>query len=690
MAETQLGEAQIPIRATTDKLDSDLAGARGKVQGALSKLAGGLQGVGKTVLGAGGVAIGVIAGIGAAIGKLAIDAAPVEGIQDAFDGLADSVGIGGDAMLDALQKGSAGMISQRDLMLSFNKAAGLVSTDFATKLPDAMEYLSKVAASTGQDMGFLMDSLVIGVGRVSPMILDNLGIQVSLADATARASEMFGVEAGALTKTQQQAGMMNVVLEKLAANTAAMPDVTESAAAKLAQLRAGFQDTKDTVGMAFVPALTILLELLANLAEKVLPPLVDFLEGTLGPAFERVAGVVSDFIWMLDVGVEPVNALKMALSTLFGPEIAETVMEIIASVQEFLTLAKEVLAPVAAWVSENVALQDVLLGLGIAVATVVVPALASIAGPVLIAIGAFLAVMAVVTLLRAAWESNFLGIQEIAASVWGWLQTFIPEALATIQETFNTVVAGIQTFWAEHGDAIMLKAQEIWDKVLAVFNWFKGQWALVYDAFRLAFEGNWEGFGATLREVWDEAWLQIQAIGETVWAAILKFFDDTEWGQVGEDVLKGIAKGIKSGVSFITNAIKGVIKAALGAVAGFFGGTPTIPAGGYPGATTFPQNALGTNYWRGGPTWVGEEGPELLNVPRGAQILSSLNSLSLVSGLARVSQQLADAGQWMEMVSRPRAAVAAGDGGQRVVIYGLTLEGVQDRAGLLAELQNLT
>lgn len=32
------------------------------------------------------------------------------------------------------------------------------------------------------------------------------------------------------------------------------------------------------------------------------------------------------------------------------------------------------------------------------------------------------------------------------------------------------------------------------------------------------------------------------------------------------------------------------------------------------------NNAEGTDYWRGGPTWVGEEGPEIINLPRGTQI----------------------------------------------------------------------
>lgn len=50
---------------------------------------------------------------------------------------------------------------------------------------------------------------------------------------------------------------------------------------------------------------------------------------------------------------------------------------------------------------------------------------------------------------------------------------------------------------------------------------------------------------------------------------------------------------------------------------------PQLPSwlGGAPG------NAAGTPYWRGGLTWVGEEGPELINLPRGTQVIP--NDLSM-------------------------------------------------------------
>lgn len=44
------------------------------------------------------------------------------------------------------------------------------------------------------------------------------------------------------------------------------------------------------------------------------------------------------------------------------------------------------------------------------------------------------------------------------------------------------------------------------------------------------------------------------------------------------------------------------------------------------------QNATGTNNWRGGLTWVGEKGKELLNIPSGSQIINNSDSMDLVNG----------------------------------------------------------
>ena len=558
--DTDLGRANVAVRATLDKLDTDLGDARGKVDSAISKIVAGagqsFQALGTAALGGIGVATGAVAGLGAALAKVTIDAAPVEGVSNAFAGLAESAGQGADEMLDALKRGSAGMVANRDLMMSFNQAAQLVSTDFAVQLPDAMQYLSKVSGATGQDMGFMLDSLVKGVGRLSPMILDNLGIQVNLEEATAQAAEMFGVQAEELTKSQVQAGMMNVVMEKLAANTASMPDVTETAAAKMAQFKATIQDTKDQVGIGFLPVLTTLLGTLGEVGERILPVVVGALE-TIAPVVERVAIAVGDFVTSLLDGQDPITAFRDLIGSLFPPEIAEKITGIVDSVVKFGEKVAEFLAPVMEWIGQNVELQDVLIALGVAIAAVVLPVLWTIITAVAPVIAVFIAAVAIVVALRKAWESDFLG-----------LRTFILDTLEKIT-----------AWWAEHGDAIMAKAREIWEAVVAVFEWFRGIFTGIFDAFRLAFAGDWEGFGARLREVWDEVWVKIKEIGRTAWDAIKNFFTNTDWGAVGRGILEGVARGIITGVEVIKEAARNAARAALEAAMGFLGiGSPSREA----------------------------------------------------------------------------------------------------------------
>ena len=233
-------------------------------------------------------------------------------VAGTLDGLAGS----SEDMMARLKEASGGMVTNRDLMMSFNKAAQLVSKDFAEQLPDAMEKLRKVAFATGEDMDFMLNSLVTGIGRLSPMILDNLQIQVSLTDATSRASEMFGVEADQLSKAQQQAGMMSVVLEKLEENTASLPDIVGTAAGEWGAFTTRLKDFKDELGMGALPFLSQLSGLLNKLADVVLPAASKAFTTVLLPAMQAIISGLST------LGAKAWAAAQ-DFSNKFGGKIAE-------------------------------------------------------------------------------------------------------------------------------------------------------------------------------------------------------------------------------------------------------------------------------------------------------------------------------------------------------------------------------
>ncbi len=180
--------------------------------------------------------------------------ASVEGVGYNFELLADRAGIGGAAMLQMMQDASSGMATNLALMKNYNTATLGVSEVFAETLPQALMYFGQVAMATGISIDYLLESYVKGVQKLSPIILDNLNIQVSLAEASGRAARMFEVEEKALTKAQKQAGMTVVVLNKLAEATQGLPSPIGTLAQKLAMITVGFKNLKDTMMIIFLPA----------------------------------------------------------------------------------------------------------------------------------------------------------------------------------------------------------------------------------------------------------------------------------------------------------------------------------------------------------------------------------------------------------------------------------------------------
>lgn len=67
-----------------------------------------------------------------------------------------------------------------------------------------MQMVNAMAMRTGQDAAFLTDSYARGISRLSPAILDNLGIQINLTDEYERYRQVSGKVNGELTKETKQ------------------------------------------------------------------------------------------------------------------------------------------------------------------------------------------------------------------------------------------------------------------------------------------------------------------------------------------------------------------------------------------------------------------------------------------------------------------------------------------------------
>lgn len=193
------------------------------------KVGSALWSMGVNIAKGAGIALAALLALPIALDQLfrrtMVGAAKLVGVNNAFLAIARE---GAPAMLQALIAGSAGMVTQTDLMEQYVSASLLAGKAMADQLPEALGYLTKISLATGEKMSYLIDSLVRGVGRLSPKILDNLKIQVSLAEATAWASEEYGKAADQLSVYEKQVGMMAVAMEKLEAKTSGLADATDT------------------------------------------------------------------------------------------------------------------------------------------------------------------------------------------------------------------------------------------------------------------------------------------------------------------------------------------------------------------------------------------------------------------------------------------------------------------------------
>ena len=592
---------EIVIKAT-DKASKEISG--------IGQSVGGLKNIASTAFAgvsvAASAAVAAIAAVGVGMGKLAVDALPLQGIEGAFAGITGDA----EAMLAALREGSQGMVTNKDLMMSYNQAAQLVGKQFADQLPSAMQYLSKVSAATGQDMGFMLDSLVKGVGRMSPMILDNLGIQVSLADATDRAAAMFGVEAEELTKAQLQAGMMDVVLDKLKENTASMPDVAGTAAQGWAAFQVTLQNTKDSIGLALVPALQSIMEPLSGLTDKMLPVLVDWFEAKVIPAVEKMAGAFGIFFEGLSNGRGFVASFEDALWKMLPPDMAAQITGIIDKIGEFGAKIQE-------FVSQHAeAFKAALIAIGAVIAgAAVAGAIMSIAGAIAALANPITLIVVAIGLLGAAWSENWGGIQEktqaaigwiapkiqefltkisawwaengeqITATVvkmWGDIQQWFTTALGNITQWVQTALVNIKSWWQDHGDAVIdlvgLLWQDIQNKFTTALNIVKG----VVNMALAIIRGDWYDVGVQLRNIVDTMWDGIKNAFNIAKEALLRIirelvnnmkwnFTDIDWGAVGRGVIDGIVGGVRAAAGGLAQAAADAARAALDAAKGFLG-----------------------------------------------------------------------------------------------------------------------
>lgn len=160
-------------------------------------------------------ALSTLQQVGQVISDTSQAGAQFDRLQGSFNNLASSMGTSGNAILNAVESVTQGTLSQATIMQQANNAMLLGVADSA----DEFETLAKIAVDRGRAMGISMEyafeSIVKGVGRLSPLILDNLGIVLDADKTYAEFAATLGKTADSLTDTEKRAALIARLKEEV-------------------------------------------------------------------------------------------------------------------------------------------------------------------------------------------------------------------------------------------------------------------------------------------------------------------------------------------------------------------------------------------------------------------------------------------------------------------------------------------
>ncbi len=184
-------------------------------------------------------------------------------IERSFFRLAAAAGQSGREIVAAMERASRGAIDRITLMQKANLALQLG----VSKTPEEFEKLARSAIALGAAMGLgpvqSLDDLIVAAGRRTPMILDNLGIQ--LADVNRLMEEFaqqdFGKSRDQLTQVQRNMLFTRATIEAANDKAAQLGGNLEDAGGEIERMVAQTTNFKTEMNKTSLVLVTLLLNM---------------------------------------------------------------------------------------------------------------------------------------------------------------------------------------------------------------------------------------------------------------------------------------------------------------------------------------------------------------------------------------------------------------------------------------------
>jgi hypothetical protein len=233
------------LKSELGEVKSQLGNVEKQTEQTGSKMTNTFKNVGKAIAGA--FAIREVVRFGQEAIRLA---ATLEGVEAAFKRIA------APGLLDELRKQTRGTVSDLQLMQNAVKASNFQIP--LEQLGKLFAFAQQRARETGESVDYLVDSIVLGIGRKSPLILDNLGISaVRLRDEF----KGLGIESAGVGDVARV--VANIIDEEMGK----AGETIETTAEKMERMSASFKNLQTDIGQKLLPIMDILIGALEDVGQ---------------------------------------------------------------------------------------------------------------------------------------------------------------------------------------------------------------------------------------------------------------------------------------------------------------------------------------------------------------------------------------------------------------------------------------
>lgn len=258
-----------------------------------------------------------------------------------------------------------------------------------------------------------------------------------------------------------------------------------------------------------------------------------------------------------------------------------------------------------------------------------------------------------IDLVTGIWEEYGDEITAIFKAIWDYLVVILNTAITIITDIFNVFKNLFKGDWDALWNSIKHLFSDIWEGISNILGqYIESIKTVVTNGLNIIsdiFDKIWGGIKDTVKGVWDGIFNTINNLIDSIKTVIkngLEFISDKFekiWNGIKntvDSVWDGIVNGIKGAINVIIKAINSMIRGMNKLKFNIPDWVPII------GGKTWGLNireipllAKGTDYFSGGLAIIGERGPELVELPRGARVFSNSHTQDIL-GKSGITQHI--------------------------------------------------